>query len=223
MLDERGRPGERVARAQQFVPLVLGLVGLLITATTAMGQVERGLNRIYGIEKDRPTGEKYRRAFLLALTAGALFGLAFVLLGLGRGTGSGWGHGAQVAWDIARWPVSLVLVVIAFVVLLEHSPNRHQPNRSWLAFASAMTVLLWAVATIALALCFRLASTFPQTYGPLAGIVALQLWTFVSAATIFYGVAVAAQLEAVRSGVGAPLGAAHRTEASREHAPVPTA
>ena len=44
--------------------LTLGLVGVLVTSTTAMGQMERGLNRIYGIEKDRPTAQKYARAFV---------------------------------------------------------------------------------------------------------------------------------------------------------------
>jgi uncharacterized BrkB/YihY/UPF0761 family membrane protein len=50
-----------------------------------------------------------------------------------------------------------------------------------------------------LALAFRLASTFPQTQGSLAGIVALLLWGYLSALAIFYGVAVAAQLEAERA------------------------
>lgn len=50
--------------------------------------------------------------------------------------------------------------------------------------------------TVALAVAFRFASTFPQTYGPLAGVVALLLWTYLSALAIFYGVAVAAELEA---------------------------
>ena len=48
---------------------------------------------------------------------------------------------------------------------------------------------------------FNVSKTFGQTYGSLAGLVALQLWTFFSALAILYGVAVAAQLEAVRAGV----------------------
>ena len=52
------------------------------------------------------------------------------------------------------------------------------------------------ITTIVLAVSFRFASTFPQTYGPLAGVVALLLWTYLSALAIFYGVAVAAELEA---------------------------
>ena len=72
------------------------------------------------------------------------------------------------------------------------------------------TVLLWALTTIGLALCFRLASTFPKTYGPLAGTLALLLWTFASSVAIFFGVAVAAQLEALRGGVPAPKEPSHR-------------
>ena len=48
---------------------------------------------------------------------------------------------------------------------------------------------------------FNFSKTFGQTYGSLAGLVALQLWTVFSALAILFGVAVAAQLEAVRAGV----------------------
>jgi len=41
-------------------------------------------------------------------------------------------------------------------------------------------------------------------YGSLAGVVALQIWTFCSAIAIFFAAAIAAQLEAVRSGTQTP-------------------
>jgi hypothetical protein len=37
-----------------------------------MGQIERALNRMYGIELDRPTAQKYGRAFVLTISAGVL-------------------------------------------------------------------------------------------------------------------------------------------------------
>ena len=49
--------------------LWLGLLAAIIALTTAMGQIERGANRIYGIERDRPALRKYGRALLMALTA----------------------------------------------------------------------------------------------------------------------------------------------------------
>jgi uncharacterized BrkB/YihY/UPF0761 family membrane protein len=79
-----------------------------------------------------------------------------------------------------------------------------------------VAVVLWALSTIGLALVFRLATNFGQTYGPLAGIVALQIWTFLSAFSIFYGVAVAAELEAIRAGAG-------ETETARADVAAPTA
>jgi uncharacterized BrkB/YihY/UPF0761 family membrane protein len=51
---------------------------------------------------------------------------------------------------------------------------------------------------------FALSKSFGQTYGPLAGVVALLLWSLFSSVAVLYGGAVAAQLEAVRAGVRAP-------------------
>ena len=78
---------------------------------------------------------------------------------------------------------------------------------TFVAFGSGVAILLWSLSTLALTLGFRISSSFGETYGPLAGIVALQIWTFVSALSIFYGAAVAAQLEAVRAGTPVPSAA----------------
>jgi YihY family inner membrane protein len=195
----------RFGRSDPYVPLTIGLLGLLVTGTVAMGQVERALNRIYGVERDRPTVRKYSRAFVLAVSVGGLLAAAFLLLGFG-GT-STTAAGRSVLWEIGRWPLALTLVTGGLAVLLRFSPNRRQPGPAWLALGSITAVALWTLSTVALALTFRLASTFPETYGPLAGVVALLLWAYLSSLAVFYGVAVAAQLEAVRSGSGEPAAA----------------
>ena len=66
-----------------------------------------------------------------------------------------------------------------------------------------MAVGIWTLSTIGLSLFFRLSSSFGQTYGPLAGIIALGLWAFLASLGVLYGGAVAAQLEAVRAGTPA--------------------
>jgi YihY family inner membrane protein len=217
VLAEAVRQANHVGNQDRFLLLTLGLLGLLITSTTAMGQMERGLNRIYGIEKDRPTGQKYALAFVLTVTVGTGLGIAFLMLGFGRSIGSSWGHDARLAWEILRWPIGLGLIAVCLAAILGHAANRRQPGRAWLAFGSGVAVVLWALATVGLALTFRVASNFGQTYGPLAGIVALQLWTFLSSFSIFYGVAVAAELEAIRAGAGETT--ATRVEPTRRAAP----
>lgn len=189
----------RVGRQHRYLPLAIGLVGTLITATVAMGQLERGMNRIYGVEKDRSFAEKYKRALALALSAGLAIAAAFALLAFGRGLVDD--GTARSVWVVARWPVGIALVAIGLGVLFRWAPRRRQPGWPWLAFGAAVGVAAWTLTTAALALAFNVSETFGQTYGSLAGLVALQLWTFFSALAILFGVAVAAQLEAVRAGV----------------------
>jgi YihY family inner membrane protein len=188
----------RVGADGDYLPLTLGLLGLLVTATVAMGQFERSLNRLYGIEQDRPALVKYTRAFLLAVTAGSLIALAFLIVAFGRGVLT---SGVET---VLRWPLAILLAAAGLGALVHYAPHRRQPAWSWLVFGSGVGVILWTVVTLLLALAFRASSNFGDTYGPLAGIVALQLWSFLSAWAILCGGAVIAQLEAVRAGVTKP-------------------
>ena len=193
----------KVGVHHRYLPLLLGLVGTLITGTTAMGQIERGFNRIYGIERDRPTREKYGRAFVLAVGAGSGLALAFLVFALGRrsSTADSFLHSA---WPWLRWPLGLAVAMLALSALLRWAPRRHQPAWSWLMFGASVCVAGWVLVTVALSVVLNLSGNFGTTYGPLAGLVALQLWTLFSAIAIFYGAAVAAQLEAVRAGSPQP-------------------
>jgi YihY family inner membrane protein len=191
--------------ADRFAGLVLGLLGSIVTGATLMGQLERGLNRIYGIEQDRPTRRKYGQALLLTVTAGLLGITAFVLGAFGRALGRAiGGEAGDTVWTICRWPMAVLLMGAAIAVLFRWSPRRHQPNFSWLAYGAGVSVLLWAVVTLLLDLAFHLSNSFGDTYGPLAGMVALLLWSLLSSIAILYGAAVAAQLEGVRAGDPGP-------------------
>jgi YihY family inner membrane protein len=199
LLTETVEQARKLHERHQFLPLLMAVVGLVVTATFAMGQVERGLNRIYGIERDRPAVQKYKRALYLALSVGPLFAAALLFIGFAPDPDAESTGTLGTAWIYGRWLLAFALVIAALGLLLRFCPNRKQPGRAWLTFGAFTGVALWIAATILLALGFRLASTFPQTYGSLAGVVALLLWGYLSALAIFYGVAVAAQLEAERA------------------------
>ncbi len=191
--------------SRRYLALILGTIGCLVTATTAMGQVERALNRIYGIEQDRPTTEKYGFAFVLAVSAGALAAAAFAAMAWGRGVGDSLdNHVLSTLWGWGRWPLAVALIAGATTLLFRWCPRRHQPAFSWLLYGATLSVLGWVIVTLGLTALFRWSSSFGDTYGPLAGLVGLLLWALLSAITILYGAAAAAQLEAVRAGVPAP-------------------
>jgi YihY family inner membrane protein len=211
----------RTAGSSHPVALILGSIGAAFTAAVLMGQVERALNRIYGVEQDRPTLHKYGRAILLALSAGVVLVVAVVALALGRDIGQSIGSpNVATAWDVVRWPLALVLLGMGTALLFRHAPHRHQPGWSWLAFGAAVSVVLLLLVTVGLDLMFRLSSTFGATYGPLAGIVALMFWGLAASISFLYGAAVSAQLEAIRAGAAAPQDAAKASVGSGEPAPL---
>jgi YihY family inner membrane protein len=193
------------------VALALGLAFALVSMTTAMAQVERGANRIYGIRRDRKALAKYGRAAVLTAVLAGPVGTGFLMIVGGKAFGEamaegyGWSDDAVLWWEVLRWPVGLALLVLTIAVLLDHAPRRRQPALSWLALGSGIAVLLSAVATVGLALYVSLSGSFGSVYGPLAGIFALLLWALLSSIALFLGTAVCAQLEALRAGQVDPV------------------
>jgi YihY family inner membrane protein len=207
LFTEAVRQGARSAAGGGVAALLLGALAALASATLAMGQIERGANRLYGVEQDRPTTRKYWNGCKLACTAGILTVVAFLLIVGGTDVAEATGLSGVVRglWTVLRWPLSIAFVVVAFALLFRAAPRRRQPSWSWLAVGSGVSVLLWFVFTGLLALYLDVsAGTFGRTYGPLTGIIAILLWTFLTSLALYLGLAFAAQLEAVRAGVPQP-------------------
>ena len=150
--------------------------------------------------------QKYGRAFVSAVTAGTVLAGAFMILAFGRGLDGngedsrlrpcGWWCAGRSGWCSPARRLGAIL---------HFAPARRQPGLAWLAFAAGDLHAALVAVTLVLGAVFALSSSFGETYGALAGLVALLLWTLLSAVAIFYGAAVAAQLEAVRAGASAPV------------------
>ena len=205
VLTDAVKQAHEAGSQSRSLALTLGLIGAVVTGTILLGQIERAMNRLYGVEQDRPTTKKYGRAFVLTLSAGLLAVVAFIAMTLGRSAGSLFDSpSAHDVWNVLRWPLAFAFLTGATACVFRWSPRRHQPEWSWLAIGALVSVIFVLFVTMALSGFFLLSSTFGQTYGPLAGFVALLLWTMLSSIALLYGVAVAAQLEAVRAGVPSP-------------------
>jgi YihY family inner membrane protein len=209
--EEDGEPEDSRSENVGELAVAFGLTTAFLAMTSAIAQLERGTNRIYGTERDRPMLRKYSRAALLTLTAGTAMGVGLVLIIAGGPLGDAvedvyrWGDVAETIFDIVRWPVGLAAMLFAVTVLFRYSPRRHQPGLSWLALGAGLTVVLWLAASGCVALYVAVSGDFSDTYGPLAGVMALLLWATVTGIALLLGVAVAAQLEAARAGIEDPL------------------
>lgn len=197
--------------------LWLGLATALVALTTTMGQLERGANRIYGIQRDRPARQKYTRALGMALVAGIPLVLGFLVLVAGEQVIDAWARRYDVSPGLAqvvralRWPIGLGLALMAITATFRWSPRRRQPASSWMAFGSAVALTLWLVLTGLLAAFVRTSGSFGAVYGPLTAVMALLLWALMTGIALLLGLSFAAQLEAVRAGI--TMGAGEDPEA----------
>ncbi|SOD66387.1 YihY family inner membrane protein [Streptomyces sp. 1222.2] len=189
------------------VAMWVGLAFAVLNLASAMGQVERGANRIYGIERDRPFLGKYGRSLLLALSAGMPMVLGFLVLVAGDAVGNavvqalGWPENRLDWLRPLEVPLGVVLAWVASAVIFRWAPRRDQPGYTWLAFGSAVHLVLWVTATWLLALYVAESGSFGTVYGPLTAFVALLLWANLTGVALFLGIAFAAQLEAARAGI----------------------
>ena len=206
ILTEALRYGSASGRESGETALAAGGVAALLAGMSAMGQVERGANRIYGVERDRPFVRKYLAALALALTAGvfALLSLVVLMGGAAVRDAIDAGESFDSVWRVARWPLGVALAVASVALLFEHAPRRRQPEASWLAFGAGVSVILWLLLMAVLALYMDATDSFGATYGPIAGTIGVLVWTFLTSIALFFGLAFAAQLEAVRAGVPEP-------------------
>lgn len=184
--------------------MLLGLGFALVALTTAMGQVERGANRIYGIERDRPTILKYARAFVMAVSAGipAMSGVVMLL------AASTFGDAVEAVYgvddDLVTLPgmaLGALLVAGSVTVMLRWAPRRRQPTTSWLLVGTLVAITLWLAVTALFGGYLQVSDNFTEVYGPLTGVMALLLWAQLTATALLYGLAFCAQLEARHAGL----------------------
>jgi YihY family inner membrane protein len=176
---------------------IVGLVGALIAGMFAVAQVERSANRLSGLDHDRPTAKRYGLAFLLAIPVGILLSAGVVLIGAGGPVVDGLGleGGARVVWEVARWPLGLLVAGAGIMLLLRVAPVRRLGSTRHLMAGTAIAVVLWGVFTGLLSLYFALSNSTSQTYGPLLAVIALLLWAGATSLALHLGITACVELE----------------------------
>lgn len=192
-----------VADDASELALWVGLLFAVVAMTTGMGQVERGANRIYGIQRDRPTLSKYSRALYLAFTSGfpALAGYAILIAAptFSEAIEDVYGIDDDTT-ELIALPLGAGLLLVAITTMLRLCPRRRQPGWSWLALGSGLAMALWLVFTGLVGLYLTFSDRLGNVYGPLTGVVVLLLWSMLSSIAIFGGLALCAQIEAQLAG-----------------------
>lgn len=184
--------------------LVAGLLGAIWAASNYVNGFGRAMNRIYQVDEGRPIW-KLRPQMLLVtiimLLLAAIIVFSVVMSGeVARQVGSYIGLGDQTVmiWNIAKWPVILLLVVLAVAILYYATPNIQQPKFRWISVGAFVAILVWIAASVGFGFYVSNFGKYERTYGSLAGVIIFLLWLWLTNSVLLFGAEVDAELERSR-------------------------
>jgi membrane protein len=186
------------------VALIIGLVAALWSASGYIGAFSRASNVIYEVEEGRPFWKlrplQLAMSLLLILLV-AVSAIAVVVTGpLAEQVGELFGlEGTAVTvWDLAKWPVIVLIVITMLGVLYYGAPNVRQPGFRWITPGGLVGVSLWILASAGFALYVANFGSYNKTYGSLAGVIVFLVWLWISNLAVLLGAELNAELERAR-------------------------
>jgi membrane protein len=188
-------------KAGSAIAFVVGTFGALWAASGAMGALIKAVNRAYERMETRPFWKVRIIAIVLVVATGLVLAGTFLLIIFGGSLGDaiarrtpldGW---FKLFWNIARWPIAFVAVLLFFALVYYLAPNKDQRDWKWVTPGSLVGSLMWLVLSGLFALYTSFSSSYSKTYGSLAGGIILLLWLNYSAWAILFGAELNAELD----------------------------
>jgi len=184
------------------------IVGIVLAFWSASGYIAafmRASNAVYDVPEGRPIWKTLPiRVGVTAVIGLMLIVSVFIVVFTGDlaqvvGEKVGLGGVAVTVWNIAKWPVLVVLVSLMFAILYWASPNAKTGGFRWISPGGFFAVLLWIIASGAFAIYLATFANYGKTYGALGGVIAFLVWLWISNIAILLGAELDAELERGRA------------------------
>jgi membrane protein len=101
-------------------------------------------------------------------------------------------------WDIAKWPVLLIVVTLMIAVLYYASPNARLRGLKSIIPGSLLAVGVWPLASAGFALYVANFGSYNKIYGTLGAVVVMLVWLWLTNVAILLGAEVNAERERSR-------------------------
>jgi len=194
---QRGRGGAGLVA-------LLGLAAALWSASGYVAAFIRASNAIYDVPEGRPIWKTLPlrvAVTLVTLTLLAASAIAVVVSGpLAQRAGDliGLGSAAVTTFNIAKWPILLVVVSFLFALLYWASPNAKQGFK-WVTPGGVLALVLWLIASAGFAFYVANFGSYNKTYGSIAGLIVFLIWLWITNIAILLGAELNAELERGRA------------------------
>jgi membrane protein len=189
------------SRGGAGVLVIVGLAGAIWSASSYIGGFIRASNSIWDVEEGRPIWQTIplrlgiTLVMLVVLTATAVAVTVTGPLADKVGKLIGVGGAAVTVWDIAKWPVLIVVVSLMFSMLYYAAPNVRQPAFRWVTPGGVLAVIVWIVVSALFGIYVANFGSYNKTYGSLGAIVIFLVWLWLTNIAILLGAELNAEAE----------------------------
>jgi membrane protein len=189
------------SRGGAGILFVVGLAGAIWSASAYIGAFIRASNQIWDVEEGRPVWRVLPlRLFVTVVMVVLLAASAFAVVVTGPlanrvGKLLGIGGAAVTAWDIAKWPVLILVVSVILSILYYASPNVRQSGFRWVTPGGVVAVLAWIIASAAFGVYVANFGSYNKTYGSLGAIIIFLVWLWLTNVAILFGAELNAEIE----------------------------
>jgi len=190
------RSVQEVARARGALT-ILAAGGFLWSALSIFDMIQRGINRAFRVPRSRP---KWRQSIIsIAMVAGVgiLFAVSFTITTYVRlSAPARFLARGNSGLDIVSHISTLVISVIIFALLYRYIPYDDTLRWRDVWLGAVFAAIAWEIAKVLFAWYLTDYATLNLVYGPLGAVIALMLWSYLTASILLFG----AEIVAVRSG-----------------------
>jgi membrane protein len=183
------------------VLLALGIFGALWAGSGAMSSLVKAVNRAYDQVETRPIWKVRGISLALVLASATVLAGMLLLIVLGGKLGdaiaakAGFGSAFDWLWNVARWPMAFVVILLLFALIYFLAPNMEQRSWKWITPGSLVGAFGWLALSGLFALYTSFSDSYSRTYGALAGGIVLLLWLNYSAWAVLFGAELNSELE----------------------------
>jgi membrane protein len=180
---------------------IVGIAGALWAASGYVAAFIRAANVVWEVEEGRPVWKTLplrigvTAVLIVLLAVSALIVVFTGPLAERAGDVIGVSDVVVTVWDIAKWPILILLVALMLAILYYAAPNVRQPGFRWITPGSILAVALWIVASAAFAFYVANFGSYNKTYGSLGAVVIFLVWLWLTNVAVLLGAELNAELE----------------------------
>ena len=171
-----------------IISIALALWGV----SGAFRSIMEAMNVMYEVEEDRPFWKVYGLSIFMSLAVIILMLSAFGMVIFGGSVGGGLagviglGNVFETMWSIVQWPIVACIVLFTFALIYYFAPAAKQ-KFTWISPGAVLAFAFWLLFSLLFSFYVGNFGTYSASYGSLAGVIILMLYTYYSALIMLIG------------------------------------